>query len=49
MVNILYCFDKNYNLQAFTSMISLLDHSEDIINLYIIHKDEITINYFQKL
>ena len=49
MVNILYCFDKNYNLQAFTSMISLLDHSEDIINLYIIHKDEITINYFPKI
>jgi len=49
VVNILYCFDKNYNLQAFTSMISLLDHSEDIINLYIIHKDEITINYFPKI
>ena len=49
MVNILYCFDKNYNLQAFTSMISLLDSSEDIVNLYIIHKEEITINYFPKI
>ena len=49
MVNILYCFDKNYNLQAFTSMISLLDHSEDIINLHIIHKDVMTIEDFPKI
>ena len=49
MVSILYCFDKNYNKQAFTSMISLLDHSENIIDLYVVHKEEMTIDDFPKV
>ena len=49
MVSILYCFDKNYNLQAFTSIISLLDYSEDIIDLHVVHKEEMTIDDFPKI
>ena len=49
MINILYCFDKNYNLQAFTSIISLLDHTESKINLHIIHKEKITIDDFPEV
>ena len=49
MVSILYCFDKNYNLQAFTSIISLLDHSDGIIDLHIVHKEEMTIDDFPKI
>ena len=39
-VNFLYCFDTNYNLQAFTSMISLLDCSTKKINIYVIHNEK---------
>ena len=39
-INFLYCFDKNYNLQAFTSMISILDNSSIKINIYIIHSEK---------
>lgn len=38
MLNFLYCFDKNYNNQAFTSMASLLDKVSEKINIFIIHK-----------
>ncbi len=38
-INFLYCFDTNYNLQAFTSMISLLDCSTKKINIYVIHNE----------
>jgi len=38
-INFLYCFDQNYNLQAFTSMISLLDLVEEKINIHVIHTD----------
>ena len=38
MLNFLYCFDQNYNNQAFTSMISLLDNVSENINIYVIHK-----------
>ena len=41
MVNFLYCFDSNYNDQAFSSMISILDNTSTDIKLYIIHKNEI--------
>ena len=40
MINLLYCFDSNYNLQAFSSIISILDRTSIKINLYIIHKLE---------
>jgi len=38
-INFLYCFDTNYNSQAFTSMISLLDCSTKKINIYVIHNE----------
>ena len=36
-INFLYCFDENYNIQAFTSMISLLDEVDEKINIHVIH------------
>ncbi|MBQ22307.1 MAG: hypothetical protein CMD32_02710 [Flavobacteriales bacterium] len=39
MVNLLYCLDENYNYQALTSIISILDKSSLKINLYVIHKN----------
>lgn len=41
MINVLYCFDSNYNTQAFVSMYSLLENISSKINIYIIHKSEI--------
>ena len=38
-INLLYCFDKNYNYQAFSSIISFLDHSDSDLNIYIIHQN----------
>lgn len=40
MIPVVYCFDSNYNLQAFTSIISLLDSSSNKIEIFIIHKVE---------
>ncbi|MDC3103213.1 hypothetical protein OA408_00420 [Acidimicrobiaceae bacterium] len=48
MVNFLYCFDENYNFQAFASIISLLDKVSEKINIYVIHKNEENINFFPK-
>lgn len=39
MLNLLYCFDSNYNFQAFTSIFSFLEKSSEKIRLYVIHKD----------
>lgn len=39
-INFLYCFDTNYNTQAFTSMISLLSNTSRKINVYVIHNEE---------
>tara|TARA_B100000131_G_scaffold322996_1_gene379160 strand:+ start:2497 stop:3447 length:951 start_codon:yes stop_codon:yes gene_type:complete len=39
MVNILYCFDENYNKQAATSISSLSNKIDEKINIYIIHKN----------
>lgn len=39
-MNFIYCFDTNYNSQAFTSMISLLDSVDKKIDIFIIHNDE---------
>ena len=39
-INFLYCFDTNYNTQAFTSMISLLSNTSRKINIYVIHNEE---------
>ena len=42
-LNFLYCFDKNYNKQAFSSMISILDNISEKINFYVIHNEEFNI------
>ena len=39
-INFLYCFDSNYNIQAFTSMISLLENTSKNINIYVIHSED---------
>jgi len=39
-LNFIYCFDTNYNSQAFTSMISLLDCVDKKIDIFIIHNDK---------
>lgn len=40
ILNFLYCFDTNYNYQAFSSIISLLDCINVKINIYILHNDK---------
>ena len=37
MINILYCFDQNYNIQAATSISSLANNLDEEINIYIIN------------
>jgi lipopolysaccharide biosynthesis glycosyltransferase len=39
-LNFLYCFDENYNNQAFASMCSLLDSISEKIQIFILHQDE---------
>ncbi len=39
-MNFLYSFDENYNSQAFSSMISLLDQVSENINIFVIHNKE---------
>ena len=39
-INFLYCFDTNYNTQAFTSMISLLENTTVRINIFVIHNEK---------
>ena len=43
-INILYCFDQNYNKQAFSSMISFLDKVSKKINIIVIHNQLDLIN-----
>jgi len=42
MINYLYCFDYNYNIQALCSMYSLLEQSSEKLNIDIIHNDPST-------
>ena len=37
MLNILYCFDSNYNIQALVSITSLIKNVKSKLNIYIIH------------
>lgn len=39
MLNFVYCLDKNYNIQALTSINSLIEKTSEIINIYIIHDE----------
>lgn len=43
LLSFLYCFDKNYNKQAFSSMISILDNIYEKINFFIIHNEDFNI------
>ena len=38
-MNIVYCIDKNYNLQCYTSIYSLINNSKTLENIFILHKD----------
>ena len=38
MLEILYCFDENYNTQGFSSIYSLLNQTSSKVNINIIHK-----------
>lgn len=42
MLNFLFCFDNNYNKQAFTSIYSLLSNTDSKLNFHIIHKSQNT-------
>ena len=44
-LNLLYCFDENYNYQAFSSMISVLDKVSSKVNFFVIHKVESNSNF----
>tara|TARA_B100001029_G_C15063999_1_gene461635 strand:- start:19775 stop:20731 length:957 start_codon:yes stop_codon:yes gene_type:complete len=39
MINFLYCFDSNYNIQANNSIYSLLENVSEKINITILHKE----------
>ena len=39
MLTFLYCLDKNYNIQAFTSIISLLENIDEPIKILMLHKE----------
>jgi len=45
MLNIAYCFDDNFNIQAMTSMYSFLENSKEKINFYVIHQTYSDINF----
>ena len=49
MLNILYCLDENYNVQASNSIYSILENTKDKINVYIIHKNPESFQKFSKL
>lgn len=48
-LNFVYCFDENFNLQALTSMKSLLDKISTKANIFIIHKNVKSFNPFKSL
>ena len=47
-MNFLYCFDKNYNIQGFISIFSVLEHVDSKVNFFIIHKDKVSLEIFPK-
>ena len=48
MKNILYCFDNNYNYQALNSITSLLKHTDEKLNIFIIHEHPKIFKDFKK-
>ena len=47
-MNLLYCFDKNYNRQAFISISSFIEQNHPQLNVYIIHDDPSTFEFYKK-
>ena len=47
-LNFVYCFDDNFNLQALTSIKSLLDKITKKANIFIIHKNVKSFNGLKK-
>lgn len=47
--NFVYCFDDNFNLQAITSIKSLLDRISKKVNIFIIHKNTKSFNHLLSL
>jgi lipopolysaccharide biosynthesis glycosyltransferase len=48
-LNILYCFDENYNKQALVSMTSIINNNDCNINFYIIHDKQKTFIEYKEL
>ena len=48
MLNFLYCFDSNYNIQSIVSIYSLLNSISEKINIFIIHQSEETPEFLPK-
>ena len=48
-LNFVYCFDDNFNLQALTSIKSLLDKITKKANIFIIHKNIESFNKLKKI
>jgi len=48
MIEVLYCFDENYNTQGFSSIYSLLNKSSIKLNINIIHKSISDVNLLPK-
>ena len=48
MINLLYCFDRNYNVQALVSIMSFIEKNHRDINLFIIHKEPETFEKYAK-
>ena len=47
-INLLYCFDENYNDQGYTSINSFLENNECDIFVYIIHSDPESFKKFEE-
>lgn len=47
-LNFLYCFDKNYNIQGYLAINSLLNNVNEKINIFIIHENQITFKKFKQ-
>ncbi len=48
MINLLYCFDENYDVQAFLSIKSFVEHNNQQINIYVIHKNPHTFSEYEE-
>ncbi len=48
-LNLLYCFDENYNKQAYVSISSILKNSNINLSIYIVHKDPESFAIYEKM